>query len=160
MTVPHHFCTYCPPHLRYSPYPVGKSLCPTLSDIARFTALFTTRSSLNLRALRFSQRCWWGNRLSRMWQCVTAYLVPNVSRQDSGLIIKDLKFLENPRRWDHYAVSKRREPHKGLICDAASHPWRTDATFLNFWRPRFPFSAGNRWHSLSDKFPWHNNQSV
>jgi hypothetical protein len=40
--------------------------------------------------LRFSQWCGWRISTSGMWHCVTAYLVPDVTRQYSGITFKGL----------------------------------------------------------------------
>jgi hypothetical protein len=67
--------------------------------------------------LRSSGRCSWGLSSSGI-RHVTGQLVPGVSRQCSGLILKVETSKNNDQalldfciwRWDHYVVAKRRKP--------------------------------------------------
>jgi len=56
---------------------------------------------------------------------------------------KDLFYLLLPE-----ALSIRYQPS----CQKCS----TLLPLLCFWPPRFYFSAGNRWHSSGNAFPWYN----
>jgi hypothetical protein len=77
-------------------------------------------------------------RSSWTWRHVSGYLVPDLLKQSSDLIFKSIIVQTllghfDPRSWDRYIVSKRRNQ---LPSDEASCPRRTDTTATPLRKPK------------------------
>lgn len=117
------------------------SLCPS--------ALYSSRI---VSVLRFSQWCGWLISTSGMWHCVTAYLVPNITRKHSGIIFKGLTIHKNILQTSKMRTLWSSEPdHAKPDCSELDHAELKQGLHLQIFMWRQKKEKGMtkvNWHNL------------
>jgi hypothetical protein len=80
--------------------------------------------SLTVSVLRFLQWCGWCINTSGMWHCVTAFLVPDITRQQSGITFKGLTIhkIKNLTTLEDENIMLSWNTGNQILSNAASHP--------------------------------------